>query len=134
MIIPSVLCHLCSPVPRFKFLCSVSPVCVFKVLSVCFLFYFEGPFLLSVFLVSLPLVSYVQFPVSHSPNALCVFKPCVFFPYLILLSTCIFLHPYSETWLGQCCNAVGIIFSSRNWETRQARGKDKCSNVQRHHL
>ena len=40
-------------------------------------------------------------------------------------------HPYSEAWWWQH-HAVGKFFSSRNWETSQDRGKDECSNVQRH--
>ncbi|XP_073323188.1 uncharacterized protein [Pagrus major] len=40
-------------------------------------------------------------------------------------------HPYSEAWWWQH-HAVGMFFSGRNWETSQDRGKDECSNVQRH--
>ena len=40
-------------------------------------------------------------------------------------------HPYSEAWWWQH-HAVGIFFSGRSWETSQDRGKDECSNVQRH--
>ena len=40
-------------------------------------------------------------------------------------------HPYSEAWWWQH-HAVGMFFSSRNWETSQDRGKDEYSNVQRH--
>ena len=39
-------------------------------------------------------------------------------------------HPSSEAWRWQH-HAVGMFFSGRNWETRE-RGKDECSNVQRH--
>ncbi|KAK3574571.1 hypothetical protein QTP86_010183 [Hemibagrus guttatus] len=37
-------------------------------------------------------------------------------------------HPYSEAWWWQH-HAVGMFFSSRNWETSQDGGKDECSNV-----
>ncbi|XP_051553964.1 uncharacterized protein LOC127440906 [Myxocyprinus asiaticus] len=40
-------------------------------------------------------------------------------------------HPYSEAWWWQY-HAVGMYFSGRNWETNQDRGKDECSNIQRH--
>ncbi len=42
-------------------------------------------------------------------------------------------HPYSEAWWWQH-HAVGMFFSGRNWETCPDRGKDECSNIQRHPL
>lgn len=36
---------------------------------------------------------------------------------------------YGEAW-GYQLHAVGLFFSSRNWEISECRGKDECSNVQ----
>lgn len=36
---------------------------------------------------------------------------------------------YGEAW-GYQLHAVGLFFSSRNWEISECRGKDQCSNVQ----
>ena len=39
-------------------------------------------------------------------------------------------HPYGEAWWCQH-HAVGMFFSSRDWETSQDRGKDERSKVLR---
>ena len=39
-------------------------------------------------------------------------------------------HPYGEAWWWQH-HAVGMFFSSRDWETSQDKDKDEQSKVQR---
>ena len=39
-------------------------------------------------------------------------------------------HPYDEAWWWQN-HAMGMVFSCRDWETSQDRGKDELNKVER---